>query len=642
MRLKAVRLSKIKIRDSFWSKHTELVENVIIPYQWEIMNDRIPDIESSHCLENFKIAAGIKQGEFYGAVFQDTDIAKWLEAVGYSLAVHKNAELEKLADEVIALLAQAQQPDGYLDTYYIIKAPEQKWKNLCEGHELYTAGHMIEAAVAYYQGTGKRKFLDCMIRFADLICDTFGPENEKIQGYPGHQEIEIGLIKLTYVTGNRKYMDLAKYFLDIRGSGENYFLKERESPEYRLLFPEFADYDPRYSQSHRPVREQETAEGHAVRAVYMYCAMADIAYEYRDKPLMCACRKLWDNIVMKRMYVTGGIGSSGFLERFTGDYDLPNDSGYSETCASIGMAMFGLRMANITRESRYADIVELELYNNILAGIALDGKSFFYVNPLEVKPQNCMAYTSRGHVKAERQKWFGVACCPPNIARTLASLGQYIYGMDEGEIYMHLYISNETEVEIKGQTLRLCVESEMPWEGAVKVCVRGVQKRVIFAFRIPDYAEDYRIVSDEQEVEFEAANGYAKIVVDRDMELRIHFLFRVQFLRSNVNVSFNVGKACVKRGPIVYCFEEADNMKNLASVYLDLKKGVKETYEDHLGGIIQVQINGKRMKEQSGKLYSEYEPEFEDVVCKAVPYAYWNNRGKGEMAVWMNTMIRNP
>lgn len=356
MRLNTVQLSRMDITDPFWKQYTDLVEDVIIPYQWDIMNDNVPGVESSHCLENFKIAAGLKKGQFYGAVFQDTDVAKWLEAVGYSLAEKKNEKLEKLADDAIDVIVQAQQEDGYLDTYFIIKEPSQRWRNLCEGHELYSAGHMIEAAVAYYEGTGKRKLLDSMIRLADLICRTFGPEEGQNHGYPGHQEIELALVRLYRVTQDKKYLEQAKYFLDIRGAGKNYFLEERKQENFKRIFPEFEDYDPAYSQSHEPVREQKTAEGHAVRAVYMYSAMADVAEEYQDKELMEACVALWENITQKRMYITGGIGSSGFLERFTTDYDLPNDSNYSETCASIGMALFSLRMANITRNSRYAEL----------------------------------------------------------------------------------------------------------------------------------------------------------------------------------------------------------------------------------------------------------------------------------------------
>ncbi len=373
--------------------------------------------------------------------------------------------LEKTADEVIDLIADAQCEDGYINTYFTIKEPDKRWTDLCEGHELYTAGHLMEAAVAYYEGTGKRKFLDCMCRFADLICDTFGMEEGKIHGYPGHEEVEIGLIKLARVTDNLKYLKQVKYFIDARGVGENYFMKEMSRPDYKLIFPEFVDYTPEYSQSHLPVREQTTAEGHAVRTVYLYCAMADLAEAYQDEGLLNACKTLWNNIVEKRMYLTGGIGSSGYLERFTVDYDLPNEYNYSENCASIGLALFGLRMAQITGESQYMDVAERALYNTVLAGIALDGKSFFYVNPLEVWPPACMEGTSKKHVKPIRQKWFGVACCPPNIARTLASLGQYVYAQkpEKKELYVNLFVSNETELDWNEDKISVKLQTEFPW-----------------------------------------------------------------------------------------------------------------------------------------------------------------------------------
>ena len=638
MRLNTVQLSRMDITDPFWKQYTDLVEDVIIPYQWDIMNDNVPGVESSHCLENFKIAAGLKKGQFYGAVFQDTDVAKWLEAVGYSLAEKKNEKLEKLADDAIDVIVQAQQEDGYLDTYFIIKEPSQRWRNLCEGHELYSAGHMIEAAVAYYEGTGKRKLLDSMIRLADLICRTFGPEEGQNHGYPGHQEIELALVRLYRVTQDKKYLEQAKYFLDIRGAGKNYFLEERKQENFKRIFPEFEDYDPAYSQSHEPVREQKTAEGHAVRAVYMYSAMADVAEEYQDKELMEACVALWENITQKRMYITGGIGSSGFLERFTTDYDLPNDSNYSETCASIGMALFSLRMANITRNSRYAELMEQELYNNILAGIAQDGKSFFYVNPLEIKPRQCMSHTSRAHVKARRQKWFGVACCPPNIARTLASLGQYIYGVDGADIYTHLYIGNQTYIPVNNDVVKITMDSMFPWEGNIKV--QGVKEKVRLHFRIPSYAENFRLYCDGKEQELTVSKGYACVEICRDSELSIQFDMPVEFLHADPRVSADVGKVAIKRGPIVYCLEEVDNGAELQCIYLSGKAAQKKK-STYFSECLELELQGRRLIPRNGERYSSAGLTYEDAVVRAIPYAYWNNRGEGEMLVWIHEMIGN-
>lgn len=644
MRLNSVDLKKIYINDAFWSKHINLVKETVIPYQWEAINDRIPGAEPSHSLMNFKIAAGLCEGEFYGAVFQDTDVAKWLEAVGFTLASKKDEVLEQTADEMIDIIEKAQCPDGYLNTYFTIKEPEKRWTDLCEGHELYTAGHMMEAAVAYFIGTGKRKFLDVMLRFADLICDTLGFEEGKIHGYPGHQEVEIGLIKLYQVTGEKRYLEQAKYFIDARGTGDNYFLKEMNRPGFTYIFPEFKDYDPSYSQSHLPVREQKTVEGHAVRAMYMYTAMADLAEACQDDTLMEACRVLWDNMTQKRMYITGSVGSSGLLERFTIDYDLPNDCNYSESCASIGMAMFGQRMGNITRESKYYDVVERTLYNTVLAGIALDGKSFFYVNPLEVWPDNCLPRTSKEHVKSERQKWFGVACCPPNIARTLASLGQYIYGIDEDSIYINLFIANETEVEAKGGKISVSMDTRFPWEMAADVALRGVpDSGVKLAVRIPEYAKGFTVKSvgqddAEQTISYVCEKGYAIFRLTKDISLRILWDAPAVFVRSNPLVRADSGKAALVRGPLVYCLEEVDNGSNLAAVYVDTDTTIREKEMDLFGGIIGLSFQGKKISEKNWndhELYGNHPISFENMECKAIPYAYWNNRGKGEMIVWV-------
>lgn len=643
MRLHAVDLTKIKINDRFWSKHVNLVRESIIPYQWKAMNDLVPGAEPSHCLDNFAIAAGRKSGEFYGAVFQDTDIAKWLEAVGFSLANYKDEELEKTADGVIDLIAEAQQEDGYLDTYFIIREPGLRWKNLCEGHELYTAGHMMEAAVAYYQGTGKRKFLDVVCRLADLLCETFGREKEKIHGYPGHQEVEIGLIKLYYVTSERKYLDLAKYFIDARGVGKNYFLNEIETPEYWNIFPELKNYQPAYSQSERPVREQESAQGHAVRAVYMYSAMADLAYEYQDQELMDTCIRLWNSIVKKQMYITGGIGASGILERFTTDYDLPNDCNYAESCASIGLAMFGIRMANITRDASYIDTVEKALYNTVLAGIALDGRSFFYVNPLEVWPDNCMERTSKEHVKPIRQKWFGVACCPPNIARTLASMGQYIYSAGEGELYVNLFISNQAEINMGNNRVQVSMETKFPFENEINISLSGVPgEGMSLAVRIPEYARAYKIVTANGENNYREKKGYAIIQLKGDDRVRISFDSPARFIRANPNVRADCGKVAVVKGPVVYCLEEIDNGKNLSELYADTKQKIREADSELFGGITVLTFKGKRIEETAwtqGELYGEHPLTLRDVNMKAVPYAYWNNRGIGEMTVWIKELV---
>lgn len=644
-KLNSLPIGKIEIQDRFWNKYTDLVRQVIIPYQWGILNDEIEGVETSHCIANFKIAAGEAEGEFEGAVFQDTDVAKWLEAVGYSLSVHRDAELEKIADETIELIGRAQCEDGYLNTYFTIKAPKLRWTNLKEGHELYTAGHMIEAAVAYYQATGKKKFIEIVSRFADLIVKTFGPEEGKIHGYPGHQEIELALVKLYRVTNKKEYLELAKYFIDVRGEKPNYFQEEEKAPLYRRIFPEFAGYDLKYSQSHLPVREQTTAEGHAVRAVYMYCAMADLAYEYKDESLMAACDRLWENLTKKRMYLTGSIGSSGLLERFTTDYDLPNDCNYSETCASIGLALFAKRMAEIKKDASCMDVAELALYNTVLSGIAMNGKSFFYVNPLEVWPDNCLERTSKEHVKPVRQKWFGVACCPPNIARTLASLGQYIYMTEGNTVYTNLYISNKAEAVLLDGSVKIQVETDFPFDGKIKITTESTVKNWNLALRIPGYVKEYKILVNGEECSgLSLKNGYLVLKgAEEDGEYIIDFALPVRFMRANPNVRADAGKVALMKGPLVYCLEEEDNGKNLSEIFVDTEQIPGEEYrEDLLKGCCVLKLKGKRLREnlwQEGTLYQECKPSYEDVELTAVPYCYWCNRTPGEMTVWLKEII---
>lgn len=505
---------------------------------------------------------------------------------------------------------------------------------------------MIEAAAAYYNATGKRKFLDIVSRFADLICETFGPEEGKCHGYPGHPEIELALVKLYRATGQKRYLDLAKYFIDTRGVGENYFFQEEKKEKYQQIFPEFAGYVPEYSQSHLPVREQKTAEGHAVRAVYLYSAMADLAYEYQDETLLDACKTLWNNMTEKRMYITGGIGSSGLLERFTTDYDLPNDRNYSESCASIGLAMFGNRMAQITKDAKYADIVEKALYNTVLAGIAMDGKSFFYVNPLEVWPDNCIERTSMEHVKPVRQKWFGVACCPPNIARTLASLGQYIYGADENSLYINLYISSQTKLLIGETETEVIMESSFLKDGTVTVHLESEKaSKGTLALRIPGYTKEFTVWRGAQKIKTPLIKkGYLMITdLAASEEIKISCDMKARFVYANPKVRADEGKACIMRGPLVYCLEETDNGENLSSLYVDTKEALTENWEEQLlGGVMSVEAKGKRILEDhwaAEELYKEQPPELKDVTLKAVPYCYWGNRKTGEMAVWIRQLI---
>jgi DUF1680 family protein len=641
--LTALSLSKIHIDDFYWNRYIKLIPTVVLPYQWAILNDSVPGVPPSYALQNFRIAAGEASGERRGTVFQDSDVAKWLEAVAYSLATHPDPKLEATADSVIGLVGRAQSADGYLNTYFTLVEHGARWKNLTEGHELYVAGHFMEAAVAYYKATGKRELLDIACRNADLICSVFGPGEDQLHGYPGHPEIELALVRLYHATGTRRYLDLAKYFIDARGQSPNYFLEEMRRPDFKHIFPEFRDYDPVYSQSHKPVREQRTAEGHAVRAVYLYCAMADLAQEFSDDSLLDACKALWNNIINKRMYLTGSIGSSGYWERFTADYDLPNASNYSETCASIGLALFGLRMSRILRDASYIDIVERALYNTVRAGISMEGNTYFYVNPLEVWPNRCLEHTSDAHVKPVRQKWFDVACCPTNIARTFTSLGQYIYSAGGGDVYVNLFIQNDTDCEIDGRTVRLSLKTDYPRTGkaVLSVAAPGIPFRL--HLRIPGYTEHWSVLVNGQPVEGAPEKGYFRIERTWDNDtVQLEFDLSPRFVFANPAVHADSGKLALIRGPEVYCLEEIDNGSDLTSVFVDSDASITEEWDaGMLGGTMLLHFDGMRLSGESGTDSSvcTKPPVLRPAKLTAVPYGSWGNRGAGEMLVWMHERL---
>ncbi len=644
--LKPIGLHNVRINDAFWRRYADLIADVAIPHQWEILNDRI-DGQPSHCLRNFRIAAGEESGQHSGIVFIDSDVMKWLETVAYSLVGRPNAELAKNADEVIDLIGRAQHSDGYLNTYYTIARPDKRWGCLTEGHELYCAGHMIEAAVAYFQSTGKKPLLDIAIRFADLICDVFGTGDNQNHGYPGHQEIELALVKLYRVTKNRRYLEQAKHFIDVRGHQPNYFVEEIKKTKGADIFnPELKDYDPAYSQSHMPPREQTTAEGHAVRALYMYSAMADIAEEYGDTELLAACETLWQNIVTKRMYITGSVGSSARMERFTTDYDLPNDVNYSETCASIGLMMFGARMARIKEDASYFDAVERALYNTVLAGISLGADRYFYVNPLEVWPGSCMAHTSKMHVKTVRQEWFDCACCPTNVARTITALGDYVSSYAKDAYYLNLFISHNSEMTLGETGVEFDLKSTFMSDGCAKLYVRP-EKPAAFEvnIRIPGYVKGYAIKIDGANINsVHIEKGYAKLrrVWHTESTIDVRFEIKAELIAAHPEVRADTGKVAIVKGPLVYCLEEADNGRNLASVFVRQDTQLEESFDQNLfGGTTAITCKGEKIINSSwgNELYKPARIETGPVDLTAIPYFLWGNRGENEMIVWLKAMI---
>jgi len=653
----AVPLKRVSIHDPFWTSYANLAREAVIPYQWEALNDRVEGAAPSYAIQNLRIAAGIEQGSFNGFVFQDSDLYKWLEAVGYRLSTHPDPYWETIADEAIDLLEKVQLPDGYMNSFYQINGLDKRWSNLTEAHELYCAGHLIEAAVSYYHATGKRKILDIACRFADCIDRTFGTEPGKIQGYDGHQEIELALVKLYQTTGEERYLKLAAYFIDERGNSPAFFLDEFEKRGRTSIWspnPHMPDNtrkpDLKYFQADVPVREQKHAVGHSVRAVYMYTAMADLAGLNNDPTLLEACRTLWKDMTRKQMYVTGGIGSTHHGEAFTASYDLPNDTVYAETCASIGLVFFASRMLRLEPKAEYADVLERALYNTVISGIALDGKSYFYVNPLEVWPHACSCNPGKHHVKPVRQHWFGCACCPPNIARLLTSLGEYIYTTDAASrtAYTHLYIGSEANVQLGESSFKLTQTTAMPWSGSASFKLSELSGPASFslAFRMPGWTNGSRptVLLNGQSLAdsaVEARDGYLVITREWNSEDTIELTLDMPVLRltANAELRYNAGRLALQRGPLVYCIEEIDNGSKLAS--LSIKADGTFTTEQNdqlLPGAVVLVGEGYRDAEvvEADELYSAASiPQPEAAEIRAVPYALWGNRTPGEMSVWV-------
>ena len=636
-------LKNIRITDSLFGSYVKQVSEKIIPYQWKILNDQLEGADKTYCIENFRIAAGELEGTRKGVVFQDTDLYKWLESVAYTIAGGKGEQFEPLADEVIELVGRAQEPDGYLNTYFTVNAPERKWKNLIEGHELYTAGHMIEAAVAYYHATGKTAFLEIAKKNADLIGKVFGRGEGQRRGYPGHQEIELALVKLYRVTGEQKYLDTAKYFIDERGTQPNYLAEELRERGGFEFFPDLQDYDLAYSQADIPPVEQTKAQGHSVRDMYMCAAMADLAGECEDERLLKACKAIWENMTQRQMYITGGIGTSGFRERFTTDYDLPNATNYSETCASIGLMMFGQRLSAVTGEAGYYDSVERALYNTVLAGINIEGDRYFYVNPLEVVPEFCTQHTYMNHVKPIRQKWFSIACCPPNVARTLASLGQYVYAQEDDSILIHQFISSEVQTETKDGKTALKMDSTLMQDGKVSIQAE-TEKGCSLKIRIPAYAENWKLLSGEKEEKPEIQNGYITMALPAGTHaVTLNLDIHPRWVAANDQVRADAGKAALVKGPIVYCLEEVENGKLLSQVCVKPNEEVKEeaSPEGLVGNLPALTYPGTRIKNAGlgDQLYGALKIEKEATQLTAIPYCLWNNRGEGEMLVWHRVLL---
>ncbi|MBR6045410.1 MAG: glycoside hydrolase family 127 protein [Ruminococcus sp.] len=617
----------------FIGDYCRLVRGTVIPYQYEVLCDRA-GTEKSHVIANFENAARALRGEdtadgFYGMVFQDSDAAKWLEAAACSLANERDPELEARADELIALIASAQDEDGYLNTRFTVSDREKRWTNLLEGHELYCAGHLMEAAAAYFEATGKRTLLDVCLRNAEHIYKRFVTDGA--EGYPGHPEIELALMRLYRAGGDERCLELARHFIDVRGVDPEYFRRERESRDWTVWGSDGRDSC--YQQSDRPVRELKDATGHAVRAVYLYTAMADLAAELEDKELEAACRRLWESITRRRLYVTGGIGSTVHGEAFSVDFDLPSDTAYAETCASLGLMFFASRMLELDPDSRYADVMEQAFYNTVLSGMSLDGKSFFYVNPLESVPGISGKAPTHRHTLTVRPGWYACACCPPNAARTVMSFGRYAYGESSDTAYCHLYAAGEVKLS---NGMEFTCETAYPFGSEIRY---RVAKGGRFAVRLPHWSKKTALTLDGRAVSPEIRSGYAYLDVPGGSELTLTLDCGPRYVYASPEVPELTGKVCICAGPLVFCFEDRDNPFGALRLILDTGSKPEPCTAEGLEGIPALEVRGYALR-GGDTLYSDEPPAYEPVTAKAVPYYARANRGETGMSVWRG-YVRN-
>ena len=583
--IKQIDFSHVKINDNFWSPRLSKHVSATLP----VCIDQIEN--QTGRIRNFENAAK-GEGEHSGIFFDDSDVYKALEGMAYSLINNPDSELEKKADEWIDKFAAAQQPDGYINTFYTLTGLDKRWTNM-DKHEMYCAGHMIEAGVAYYQATGKRKLLDVCIRMTDHMMSQFGPG--KRHWVPGHEEIELALVKLYQTTQEQKYLDFAYWLLEERGHGHGTMGDEGK-------------WNPVYYQDIVPVRQLTDISGHAVRCMYLYCGMADVAALKNDTGYIAAMDRLWDDVVHRNMYITGGIGSSHDNEGFTEDYDLPNLDAYCETCASVGMVLWNQRMNQLTGDSKYIDVLERSLYNGALAGISLGGDRFFYVNPLESKGDH------------HRQEWYGCACCPSQLSRFLPSIGNYIYASSDDALWVNLYIGNTGQIRIGETDILLTQETDYPWDGSVKLTISTslpLEKEI--RLRIPNWCKTYDLSINGKRINVSEEKGYAVIkdwksqdVIALDMDMP------VEIVAADPHVKENFGKRAIQRGPLVYCMEEMDNPVYFDQIQLSPSTPFQTAFaSDILNGIKTIKTNGRAQS------------------ATFIPYYAWDNRKAGKMRVWI-------
>lgn len=607
-KLSPVPFTQVTINDSFWAPRQLVNRKISILHSFKML-------EEKGYQQNFELAAKKSRTGFTGLVFMDSDVYKVLESASFSLATSRDKEIEANVDKWIGLLAAAQMPDGYLNTYYQINMPDKRLTNLRDNHELYCAGHLFEAAAAHYAATGKKTLLTVAEKYADFFVKTFGDGPGQRKGYCGHPEIELALMKLYKASGKKDYLNLCSYFINNRGT--HFFAVEHNTPD--------AQYDGTYFQDDVPIREHTFIKGHAVRAAYLMSGTVDLAAEQEDNSLLAMVDKVWHNTVYKNMFITGGIGSSGSNEGFTHDYDLPNESAYQETCASIAMVMWNHRLGMLYGDSKYADVFENTLYNGFLSGVSLDGLKFFYVNPLA---------STGGH---HRSPWFSCACCPPNVTRTLASLGGYAYGQGAKSLWVNLFIQGS----VKSNAGEYDVKTNYPWDGKVTLTntkpTDGVSELKV---RIPGWCDDWSLKLNGVKVIPTMDRGYATLVRDwsKGDKVEVNLEMPVRRVAAHPWVKSNQGKLAIARGPVVYCMEGVDNSQPLSQLSVPADTEFKVQAEPKLlGGV--VTLTGQGLSTDTtwkGGLYATA-PKSTKVGIKAIPYYAWDNRAAGEMKVWFPT-----
>ncbi|WIB65264.1 beta-L-arabinofuranosidase domain-containing protein [Curtobacterium sp. MCBD17_040] len=620
-------IDRVTITDDFWAPRRAIIRERTIPHQQQ-------QLRSGGQFESLRLTwRPGDPGEPH--VFWESDVAKWIEAASYVLTRERDPELERGVDEAIELLRNAQQPDGYLNVYFTLVKPGQRFTDLRDAHELYCAGHLVEAAVAHHAATGKTSLLDIVRRYVDLIDRETGPGGAAEGGYDGHEEIELALVKLYRSTGERRYLELSERLINNRGTEPYFFDSERDRrgnegwagdhAAFRAR-PQLPELFREYSQAHRPVREQRSVVGHAVRAMYLYSAMADLARELEDQELREACEYLWDDLVSKKLYITGGLGSDRTLESFGNAYDLPDKDAYAETCAAIGLVFWAHRMALLTGDAKYVDVLERALYNGVLSGLSSDGTCFFYGNPLASESG------------LERSAWFGTACCPPNLARLLSSLEQYVYVREAESLAVHLYVAGTADFDVDGHPVTVRQTTSYPWDGRVTLAVTTVEDvEFTLKLRVPDWAGtlDELLVNGEV-VPVRSDHGYAvvrrswhdgdSVVIDLPLEPR-----RV---RAQQRVGSALGKVALQRGPIVHCVEEVDNGGVVTGLGLDRSSALLVERSTELQ-VDQIVGDGVFEALPTGDLYTTLEPAVRPARIRAVPYFAWANRARGSMAVWI-------